>query len=66
MKLSKELNDALESVSREVDCWPALKRSIDLQDRKKKTKEPSESCESSQESTSTNRKATILARSAKA
>jgi hypothetical protein len=37
MKLSKELNDALEAVSKEVDSWPAWKRSIDLHDLKQQT-----------------------------
>lgn len=37
MKLSKELNDALEAVSKEVDSWPAWKRGIDLYERKKVT-----------------------------
>jgi len=32
MKLSKELEDALEAVSKEVESWPAWKRSIDLKD----------------------------------
>jgi hypothetical protein len=39
MKLSKDLNDALEAVSKEVDGWPAWKRSVDAQDLKK-TPEP--------------------------
>ena len=37
MKLTKELNEALEAVSKEVDSWPAWKRSIDPSDRKKAT-----------------------------
>lgn len=32
MKISKELSDALEAVSKEVDSWPAWQRSIDLRD----------------------------------
>jgi hypothetical protein len=35
MKLSRELNEALEAVSKEVDSWPAWKRSVDMQDLNK-------------------------------
>lgn len=66
MKLSKELNDALEAVSKEVDRWPAWKRSIDLQDLKKVT-EPSENNESSsQRAAASNKKTNHLARAARA
>jgi hypothetical protein len=34
MKPTKELDDALEAVSKEVDSWPSWKRSIDLMDLK--------------------------------
>ena len=64
MKLSKELNDALEAVSKEVDSWPTWKRSIDLRDMKKVT-EPQENSESSPEPPA-NRKTTALARAARA
>jgi len=33
----KELNAALEAVSKEVDRWPEWKRSIDMHDLKKAT-----------------------------
>lgn len=65
MKLSKELNDALEAVSKEVDSWPAWKRSIDLHERKKVT-EPTGNNESSHKGAAGNRKATNLARAARA
>jgi hypothetical protein len=35
MKISKELDDALEKVAKEVENWPAWKRSVDLRDLKK-------------------------------
>lgn len=63
MKLSKELNEALEAVSKEVDSWPAWKRSIDLNDRKKVT-EPAENNQSSPKGVSGSRKTTQLARAA--
>lgn len=63
MRLSKELNDALEAVSKEVDSWPAWTRSIDLHDQKKVT-EPTESNESSNKGSGSNRKTTHLARAA--
>jgi hypothetical protein len=40
MRLSKELNDALEAVSKEVDSWPDWKRSVDMQDLNKLTHGP--------------------------
>jgi hypothetical protein len=40
MKISKELHDSLEKVSKEVEKWPKWKRSVDLRDLKKMT-EPS-------------------------
>lgn len=63
MKLSKELNDALEAVSKEVDSWPAWKRSIDLHDLKKVTEAP-ENNETSHEAA--NRTTPHLARAARA
>jgi len=60
MKLSKELNDALEAVSKEVDSWPAWKRSIDL---KQQTESPEDS-EASGERLTSNRKPRQLARAA--
>jgi hypothetical protein len=35
MKISKELDEALEKVAEEVEDWPAWKRSVDLRDLKK-------------------------------
>ncbi|MGA7796003.1 MAG: hypothetical protein WCA19_23470 [Candidatus Acidiferrales bacterium] len=35
MEISKKLNDALEKVAKEVESWPAWKRSVDLRDLKK-------------------------------
>jgi hypothetical protein len=35
MKISKELDEALEKIAREVEGWPAWKRSVDLRDLKK-------------------------------
>lgn len=63
MKLSKELDDALEAVSKEVDSWPAWKRSIDLNDLKQPT-ESSEDREASGEKLTSNRKPRQLARAA--
>jgi hypothetical protein len=34
MKVSKQLEDALNEVSREVDAWPPWKRSLDPQNRR--------------------------------
>jgi hypothetical protein len=65
MKLSKELNDALEAVSKEVDSWPTWKRSIDLHDLKK-VSEPAQNNESQQESAGNGRKTTHFARAARA
>ena len=62
MKLSKELNDALEAISKEVDSWPAWKRSIDLNDPKRVTR-PAETNESSLRGAGS-RKAAPLARAA--
>jgi hypothetical protein len=44
MKLSKELYEHLEAVSREVEGWPKWKRSIDLRDLKKMTEPDCEFC----------------------
>lgn len=63
MKLSKELDDALEAISKEVDSWPAWKRSIDLHDLKQPT-ESSDSCEASGERLTSNRRPRQLARAA--
>lgn len=63
MKLSKELNDALEAVSKEVDSWPSWKRSIDLHDLKQQTESPEDS-EASGERLASNRKPRQLARAA--
>lgn len=63
MKLSKELDDALEAVSKEVDSWPAWKRSIDLHDLKQHTETP-EDPETSGERLTSNRKPRHLARAA--
>jgi hypothetical protein len=64
MKISKDLNNALEAISKEVDTWPAWKRSIDLNDLKKGSEAP-ENRESSSESRSGKSKAS-LARAARA
>jgi hypothetical protein len=63
MKLSKELDDALEAVSKEVDSWPAWKRSLDLHDLKQQT-ESSKDCAASGERVTSNRKPRQLARAA--
>jgi hypothetical protein len=34
MKISKQLEDALNDVSREVESWPQWKRSLDPQNQK--------------------------------
>jgi hypothetical protein len=65
MKLSKELYDALEAVSKEVNRWPAWTRSIDSQDLKQQT-ESGENRESSSEREADNRKARPLTRAARA
>jgi hypothetical protein len=62
MKLSKELNDALEAVSKEVDSWPAWTRSIDMHDQKKEIETQSNA--SANEKVVGNRKTTHLARAA--
>jgi len=64
MKLSRELNDALEAVSKEVDSWPAWKRSIDLNARKKAT-DP-ENHKSSNKNAAGSRKTPHITRAAKA
>lgn len=63
MKLSKELDDALEAVSKEVNSWPAWKRSIDMHELKQPT-ESSENSEASGERLTSNRKPRQLARAA--
>jgi hypothetical protein len=63
MKLSKELDDALEAVSKEVDSWPSWKRSIDMHDLKHPT-ESSENREASDQRLTSNRKPSQLARAA--
>lgn len=40
VKISKDLDEALESVSKEVDSWPAWKRSVDQRDLEKLTGNP--------------------------
>jgi hypothetical protein len=65
MKMSKELYDALEAVSKEVNRWPAWTRSIDSQDLKQQT-ESGENRESSSEREADNRKARPLTRAARA
>lgn len=37
MKVSRELSDTLEAITKEVDSWPASKRSIDVHGLKKKS-----------------------------
>ena len=39
MKISKQLEDALNEVSREVDAWPQWKRSLDPQNRRSDSSE---------------------------
>ncbi len=65
MKISKDLNDALEMVSKEVDSWPAWKRSIDSRDLKKLT-EASENRESSNDARTSEQKPPLSARAARA
>jgi hypothetical protein len=55
MKLSKELDDTLDAISKEVDSWPEWKRSVDLNDLKKMT-EPSENCACSGEGMTSDQK----------
>jgi hypothetical protein len=44
LKISKELDESLEAISKEVDSWPDWKRSIDLRELTKLTEasQPSE------------------------
>jgi hypothetical protein len=65
MKISKDLNDALEIVSKEVDGWPAWKRSIDSRDLKKLT-EASENRESMKDARTGEQKPPLSARAARA
>jgi hypothetical protein len=65
MKLTKELDDALEAVAKEVDSWPAWKRSIDSHDLKKLT-QSSQETNSSDERSGSNRKPAQIARAARA
>jgi len=59
MKISKELNEALEKVAREVEDWPAWKRSVDLRDLKKLS-------EMSENHEVTEKQTVLVARAAKA
>lgn len=63
MKLSKELKNALEAVSKEVDSWPAWKRSIDMHELNK-VREPSQKRECKHANTSDNRKTIPMTRAA--
>ena len=40
MKISKDLDDDLELVAKEVESWPEWKRSVDLRDLKKLAQPP--------------------------
>ncbi|MBZ5528868.1 MAG: hypothetical protein LAN71_13325 [Acidobacteriia bacterium] len=37
MKVSKQLNEALQAISKEVEAWPQWKRSIDPRDHQELT-----------------------------
>jgi len=65
VKISKDLKNALEAVSKEVDAWPAWKRSIDLNDLKKVNGAP-ERQESPTESRSCKSKGSLATRAARA
>lgn len=66
MKISKDLSDALEAVNKEVESWPAWKRSIDSLELKKKLTEASDVGESSNDSAADEPKRPLSARAAKA
>jgi hypothetical protein len=64
MKLSKELNDALDAISKEVESWPSWKRRVELRAARKVSEAPTTS-EASIDA-KPNKKITRLVRAAKA